>query len=136
MTHLSRRDFLKLSTSAITGLGLSPFLRGLGAFDDSLQVRVAAKSVSVHSAPNDQSRITMQRFRDELVNIYEEVDTGVPTHNPIWYRTWGGYMHRGRLQKVKVLFNKPLTSLPEGMRQLSELTVPFTQAMRYTKMYG
>ncbi len=136
MSPVSRRDFLKLSTSAIAGLGLSPFLPGLGTFDDSLQVRVAAKSISVYSTPNDQSRISMQRFRDELVNVYEEVDTGTPAYNPIWYRVWGGYMHRGRLQKVKVLFNEPLTSVPEGTRQLSELTVPYTQAMRYTKTYG
>ena len=136
MTYLSRRDFLKLSTSAIASLSVSPFLPDLGTFDDSLQVRVATKSVSVHSAPNDQSRITMQRFRDELVNIYEEVDTGIPSYNPIWYRTWGGYMHRGRLQKVKMLINEPLSSIPEGTRQLAELTVPYTQAMRYTKMYG
>jgi hypothetical protein len=118
------------------GLELSPFLPGLGSFDDSLQVRVAAKSVSVHSAPDDQNRITMQRFRDELVNVYEEVDSGAPAYNPIWYRTWGGYVHRGRLQKVKVLFNEPLIVIPEGTRQLAELTVPYTQAMRYTKTYG
>ena len=136
MAHLSRRDFLKLSASTIAGMVSSPFLSSFGTFDDSLQVRVANKSVSVHSAPNDQSRISMQRFRDELVNIYEEVDTGTPSYNPIWYRTWGGYMHRGRLQKVKTLFNEPLTSIPEGTRQLSELTVPYTQAMRYTKTYG
>lgn len=136
MAYVSRRDFLKLSTSAIAGVGLSPFLPGLGTFDDSLQVRVATKSVSVHRASNDQSRIIMQRFRDELVNVYEEMDTGVPAHNPIWYRVWGGYIHRGRLQKVKVLLNQPLASIPEGTRQLAELTVPYTQAMRYTKTYG
>lgn len=136
MAYLSRRDFLKLGTSAIAGVGLTPFLTGLETFDDSLQVRVASKSVSVHSASNDQSRIVMQRFRDELVNVYEEVDTGVPAHNPIWYRVWGGYVHRGRLQKIKVLLNKPLASIPEGTRQLAELTVPYTQAMRYTKTYG
>lgn len=136
MAYLSRRDFLKLGTSAIAGVGLTPFLTRLETFDDSLQVRVASKSVSVHSASNDQSRIVMQRFRDELVNVYEEVDTGVPAHNPIWYRVWGGYVHRGRLQKIKVLLNKPLASIPEGTRQLAELTVPYTQAMRYTKTYG
>jgi lipoprotein-anchoring transpeptidase ErfK/SrfK len=132
----SRRDFLKLSTSTIAGMGLSPFLPRLGTFDDSIQVRVATKSVSVHNDSNDQSRIVMQRFRDELVNVYEEVDAGVPVHNPIWYHVWGGYIHRGRLQKVKVLLNKPLDSISGGTRQLAELTVPYTQAMRYTKTYG
>jgi L,D-transpeptidase-like protein len=136
MSRISRRDFLKLSTSAVAGLGLSPILPGLGTFNDSQHARVATKSVSVYRAPNDQSAIVGQWFRDELINVYKEVNSGVPASNPIWYRTWGGYMHRGRLQKVKVLFNEPLRAIPEGTRQLAELTVPYTQAMRYTKTYG
>src|SRR3972149_845293 len=118
MAHLSRRDFLKLSASAFAGLAFSPFLPGLGSFDDARQVRVTSKSVSVYSAPNDQSQIVGQWFRDELVNVYKEVNSGTPAYNPIWYRVWGGYIHRGRTQKVKVLFNKPLTTIPEGTRQL------------------
>jgi lipoprotein-anchoring transpeptidase ErfK/SrfK len=136
MPHLSRLDFLKLCTSAIAGLGLSPLFPGLGTFDDSHQVRVATKAVTIHSGASDQNRITGQRFRDELVNIYEEVDAGAPVYNPIWYRVWGGYVHRARLQKVKVLFNKPLTSIPEDTRHVAEITVPYTQAMRFTKTYG
>lgn len=31
---------------------------------------------------------------------------------------------------------EPLPSIPEGTRQLAELTVPYTQAIRYTKTYG
>ncbi len=136
MSQISRCDFLKLSASGFLGLGFSPFLPSLGTFEDSPQVRVASKSVSVYSGPSDQTSIVSQRFRDELVNIYEEVNGGAPAYNPIWYRVWGGYIHRGRLQKVKVLFNEPLTSIPEGTRQVAELTVPYTQAMRYTKTYG
>jgi lipoprotein-anchoring transpeptidase ErfK/SrfK len=136
MSPLSRRDFLKMSIPTLTSLAFSPFLPSLGTFDDAEQVRVATSSVSVFSAPDDQSLILGQWFRDELVNVYEEVNSGTPTYNPIWYRVWGGYMHRARLQKVKVLFNEPLTAIPEGTRQLSEVTVPYTQAMRYTKTYG
>lgn len=136
MNPISRRDFLKLSASTFASLAFSPFLPGLGTFEDTEQVRVTTSSVSVFSASNDQSLIVGQRFRDELVNIYEEVNSGTPVYNPIWYRVWGGYMHRARLQKVKTLFNEPLTTIPEGIRQLSELTVPYTQAMRYTKTYG
>lgn len=99
MPHLSRRDFLKLSTSTIVGLRFSPFLPGRETFDDSLQARVASKSVSVYSGPSDQTRVVSQRFRDELVNIYEEVNGGAPIYNLIWYRVWGGYLHRGRLQE-------------------------------------
>jgi hypothetical protein len=136
MAHLSRRDFLKLTASTFAGLAFSPFLPGLGSFDDAEQVRVTTSSVSVYSAPSDQSRIVGQYFRDELVNVYGEVNSGTPVYNPIWYRVWGGYIHRGRLQRCKVLFNEPLTIIPGGTRQLSELTVPYSQAMRYTKTYG
>ena len=136
MTKISRRDFLKLGTSAIAGLGMSPLLPDLQTFDDSHQVRVATKAVTVHSGASDQNRITGQRFRDELVNIYEEVDAGAPAYNPIWYRVWSGFVHRARLQKVKVLFNQPLASIPEGTRHVAEVTVPYTQAMRYTKTCG
>ncbi len=134
--QISRREFLKVTAAGFAGLGVSPFLSTLGTFDDSQQVRVASKSVSVYRAPSDQSQVIRQWFRDELVNIYEEVDAGNPNYNPIWYRVWGGYMHRGRLQKVKVLYNEPLTSMAEGTRQLAELTVPYAQAMRFTKTYG
>jgi len=136
MSRISRRDFLRLSASTLTGLAFSPFLPGLGKFDDAKQVRVAISSVSVYSQPNDQSRIVGQWFRDELVNIYDKVDSGAPAYNPIWYRIWGGYIHSGRVQKVKTIFNKPLDTFPEGMRSPAELTVPYSQAMRYTKMYG
>ena len=136
MTLISRRDFLKLGSLSLTGLVFSPFLPNLGKFDDAEQVRVATQSVSVYREPNDQSVIVGQHFRDELVHIYKEVDSGTPVYNPIWYRVWGGYMHRARLQKVKTLFNEPLTTIPEGTRKISELTVPYTQAMRYTKTYG
>ena len=136
MSRISRRDFLKLGTSAIAGIGIYPFLPDFQTFDDANQVRVATKAVTIHSAASDQNRITGQHFRDELVNIYEEVDAGSPVYNPIWYRVWGGFVHRARLQKVKVLFNEPLRSIPEGTRQVAEVTVPYTQAMRYTKTYG
>jgi lipoprotein-anchoring transpeptidase ErfK/SrfK len=136
VTQLSRRDFLKLSASGTFSLGLSPFLPALATFEDSTQVRVATKSVSVYRKPTDRSAIVSQLFRDELINIYDEVDAGEPAHNPIWYRVWGGYIHRARLQKVKTIYNRPLQAIPEGTRQLSELTVPYTQAMRYTKTYG
>ena len=136
MSRISRRDFLKLGASGLLGLGVTPVLADLGVFEDSTQVRVATKSVSVYREPTDRSGIVHQLFRDELVNIYAEVDGGEPAYNPIWYQVWGGYVHRGRLQKVKTVFNAPLITIPEDTRQVAEVTVPYTQAMRYTKTYG
>jgi lipoprotein-anchoring transpeptidase ErfK/SrfK len=136
MVSVSRRDFIKFSATALGGLTLGPFLSAFDQFDDANLVRVTTDSVSVYNEPNDKSRIVAQWFRDEFIPIYAEVNAGAPVYNPIWYRVWGGYVHRGRLQKVKNLFNEPLPSLPKGTRQLAEITVPFTQAMRFTKTYG
>jgi lipoprotein-anchoring transpeptidase ErfK/SrfK len=136
MPGISRRELLKLGSWGTLSLGLSPLLRLFSSFEDSIKVRVATKSISVYREPNDRSTIVSQLFRDELVNVYDEVDAGEPLHNPIWYRVWGGYIHRARLQKVKTFYNHTLSTLPDGSRLLSELTVPYTQAMRYTKTYG
>lgn len=136
MKTLSRRDFLKAGATMLNGIAFLPLLTNLESFDDSNVVRVATDSVSIHRKPVDSSSITGQLFRDDLVHVYREVDSGTPTYNPVWYRVWGGYIHRSRLQKVKLLFNNPLSTIPEGSRQLAELTVPYSQAMRYTKSFG
>ena len=138
MQNLSRRDFLKLGGLALGSLAFAPMPSFPAGFDDSSLVRVASPSVSVYKTPSDESPIVSTWYRDELIHIYEEVKglKGEPKHNPIWYRVWGGYMHRGRLQKVKIRYNKPLESLAEGTRQLVEVTVPFTQAYLNSKREG
>jgi len=135
MRPISRRDFLKLSALALGGLAFTPFLPEITEFEDVSLVRVATKSVSVYRGPTDQSLIVGTWNRDDLVNVYEEVTADEPKYNPVWYRVWGGYMHRARLQRVKVLYNKPLTSAPEK-GQLAEVTVPYTQSYRYNPYDG
>src|SRR3989304_657712 len=136
MTNLSRRDFLKLGGLSLGALAFSPSLGSLLDFEDSHLVRVATNSVSVYSKPNDKSSIVSTWFRDELLRVYGEVDADEPLVNPIWYRVWGGYIHRARLQRVKVLYNATLPSHEEGTRRLVEVTVPFTQPWRTSKAYG
>ena len=136
MTKISRRDFLKLGGVSLGSLAFKPSLNNLFDFDDSNMVRVATTSVSVHSEPDDQSRIVSTWMRDELVHIYGEVTAPTPTYNPVWYRVWGGYMHRARLQRVKMIYNQTLPALEEGTRRLVEVTVPYTQPWRYTKIYN
>lgn len=138
MSTLSRRDFLKLGGLSLGTLAFSPALQNLNGFDDSFLVRVATKSVSVYSKPSDKSSIVSTWYRDELLRVYEEVTVDEPAHNPVWYRVWGGYIHRAHLQKVKNLYNVPLTSLNlgEGLRQAVEVTVPFTEPERTSKAYG
>jgi hypothetical protein len=138
MPNLSRRDFLKLGGLSLGTLAFSPSLRNFHGFDDSHLVRVATNSVSIYSRPSDKSSIISTWYRDELLHVYDEVTVDEPTHNPVWYRVWGGYVHRARLQRVKVLFNETLPSLnlQEGFRRLVEVTVPFTEPWRTSNAYG
>lgn len=132
MKNFSRRDLIKLGGLVVSSLA---FPRFPDAFGENDLVRVAASSASVYSLPDDSSRITGQHFRDELVNVYQVVQAETPAYNPVWYRVWGGYMHRARLQKVRVIQNLVLDPVPVRGR-LAEVTVPFTQSMRFTKFYG
>lgn len=135
MSEITRRDFLKLSTLALSGLAFSRVDTSLGGFDDTDLVRVATNSVSVYNQPNDTSSIVTQWLRDELVNVYEEVNSGTPGYNPVWYRVWGGYMHRAHLQKVRFSYNKPMPVIRET-GQLGQVTVPYSQSMRYVQNKG
>lgn len=133
---LSRRDFLKLGSLAIGGLALTSFPPP----GDDIQYsgeetgRVTIKSVSIHKEPNDKSQILFQRYRDEILHLYYRVSppTG-PDWNPLWYRTWGGYVHSAYIQRVKTHYNQPMSSMPSRGRQLCELTVPYTDTYVYHK---
>jgi hypothetical protein len=136
MTRISRRDFLKLSALGVGTMAFSPIKERLDLFDDRMLVRVATDAISVHSQPNDESRIIGQWYRDDLLTVYEEVTAETPAYNPVWYRVWGGFVHRARLQRVQTLYNPTVTNLVEGERYLAEVTVPYTQSMRYSKFHG
>src|SRR4030095_16087583 len=136
MSKLSRRDFLKLGGLSLGSLAFTPSLSTQLGFDYSNLVRLATNSVSIYSKPDDQSKIVSTWYRDELVHIYGEVTAPEPKINPIWYRVWGGYMHRARVVKVKFLYNETLPALDEGTPRLVEVTVPFTEPWRYTKIYN
>ena len=138
MTSLSRRDFLKLGGLSLGSIAFAPSLNSFINFDDNQLVRVATNSVSVYSRASDKSSIVSTWYRDELLRVYEEVTADEPVLNPVWYRVWGGYVHRSHLQKVKVLYNDTLKSLEidEGLRRAVEVTVPFTEPWRTSKTYG
>ena len=130
-SKISRRDFLKLTGATFGGLAFSPYLPPLDEFANGQLVRVATTQVSVYSQPNDKSTITGQVYRDQVLNVYEEVNSGTPGYNPVWYRVWGGFVHRARMQKVQYIYNQPAKSIRED-GQLAEVTVPYTQVLRST----
>ena len=136
MTKLTRRDFLKLSGMTLGGMVFSPLASGWNAFEDAQFVRVATHDVAVYQEPNDKSKVMEYITRDALVHVYKEVKGQEVDNNTIWYRVWGGYMHRARLQRVKFLLNKPMDFIPEGTRQLMEVTVPMANPWLLTKSRG
>jgi lipoprotein-anchoring transpeptidase ErfK/SrfK len=135
MKPISRRDFLKLGGLALGGLAFSSFLPEFSGFEDIDLVRVAYNSVSVYKEPDDKSQIVGTWYRDDLVHVYETVKAETPKYNPIWYRVFGGFMHRQRLQKVHIHYNQPLSSIPET-KAVAELTVPYMQPYRFNPWDG
>jgi lipoprotein-anchoring transpeptidase ErfK/SrfK len=135
MKPISRRDFLKLGGLTMASLAFSSFMPEFTEFEDMDLIRVAKDPVSVYKDPTDTSQIIRTWVRDALVHVYGTVNSGTPGFNPIWYRVYGGYMNRARVQKVQVRYNMPLTSIP-ATKILAELTVPYTDAYRYDKWQG
>ncbi|MEW5941449.1 MAG: twin-arginine translocation signal domain-containing protein, partial [Chloroflexota bacterium] len=138
MTHRTRRDFLKLGGLSLGALAFSPLASGPLGFDDVPLLRIATDEIVARREPTDDSPVVSRWVRDELLHIYGEAKgvDGEPKHNPVWYRVWGGYIHRGRVQRVKILYNKPIEFIPEGTRQLMEVTVPYTTPYRNSKARG
>jgi len=138
-SHISRRDFLKLSGLVLSSLAYDffpPAQDDLGYLSANLG-RVAYKSISVFKQPKVDAEQVSYRFLDDLLNIYAEVrpKTG-PDWNPLWYRVWGGYVHSAHIQRVKIQHNPPLKDIPKESHQLVEVTVPFTQIYYFTNGNG
>jgi lipoprotein-anchoring transpeptidase ErfK/SrfK len=134
-SRLTRREFLKISGLALWTMAFSPVFphyqeQGYGEI-----ARVAVKEIDLYSLPSDDSEIIGKRYRDQIVNIYEDVISPKgPAYNPLWYRVWGGYIHSAHLQKVKVHLNQPLSVVPET-GQLCEISVPYTPAYQFNKKW-
>jgi hypothetical protein len=135
MKNLSRRDFLKLGSLTLASLAFTPFLPDFTGYEDSELVRVAKDPVSVYKDPSDKSQIIHTWPRDSLIHVFDTVQVETPGNNPHWYLVYGGYMNAARLQRVRIHYNVPLSSLPSE-KLLSEVTVPYTQAYRYNQWDG
>lgn len=138
---LTRRNFLKLAGMSLGSLAFKPFSDTQNQILNYRLMRVAELNaedpVVIRREPNDQvNNIIYQRFKDELINVYYEIESEFgPDYNPIWYRVWGGYAHRGKLQEVQYILNPVADSITKDF-QLGEITVPYTRAMKYSSFDG
>jgi lipoprotein-anchoring transpeptidase ErfK/SrfK len=127
----SRRDFLKLGamTAASSAFLLKSNTDPIVISSKPGLVRVATTQLSVYSMPSDEGIILYQRFRDEVVHTYFEVQSKYPpASNTKWYRVWGGYLHSAHLQTVQNILNNVVWSFP-SQGSLGQVTVPYTQSM-------
>jgi len=137
---LSRRDFLKLSALSFGSLAFHP-LRAMLPPEDRVEkigvARVTISKIGVFQQPSLDSDRLWSRQRDELVGIFEEILSPYgPSLNPHWYKVVGGYCHSAYLQRVETAhLNSPLKAIAKG-GQLAEVTVPYTQSMRFTAHEG
>ncbi len=137
---LSRRDFLQVSGLAVGALGLQAFRAGLPPDDQTPPFgigRVTIQNIRVYLEPSYRSEPVRWLRRDQLVDLFEQISSSHgPQFNPRWYRVVGGYAHSAYLQRVETAhFNPLLSQLPEA-GQLAEVTVPFSQSLRFTRAFG
>jgi len=142
-SKIKRRDFIKLGLLGLGAFSTSAFNLFPPPNDDydyasgNLGRITVSNKVAVYKEPDWTSPIVgYLNNKDQIINIYYEITppTG-PTYNPLWYRVWGGYIHSAYIQKVHFRFNKVLPGLREG-GQLCEVTVPYTQVIRYDAYKG
>ena len=141
-SKVSRRDFLKYVSAGMGALAFRPFFQSQDPETPKSSgsiitpgtgkvVRVAIANLSVYKEPWDESQILYQRYRNDLLNVYYEVNSEHgPGYNPKWYRVWGGYVHSAHLQVVETHLNDvdySVNNTPLPGR-LAEVTVPFTQS--------
>lgn len=133
---LTRRDFLGLCALSTGALA---FLPELPPEDRGLPIghgRVTNTRIHIYAEPSFQSDRLDDRRRDHLLPIFEEIHSPHgPEHNPTWYRVMGGFAHSGFLQRVETRYNPVLDTLPTRGRVFT-VTVPYVQALRYTRASG
>ncbi len=117
-SRLTRRDFLKLTGLSPGGLAFSPYLRPNWSSRRGCCAR-ATTQVSIHKRPDDQSAIVGQAYRDQILNVYEEVNSGHA-------RLQSGLVPRvGRLcppradAKVEYIYNRPALPVRRASSQKS-----------------
>ncbi len=142
LQNLSRRDFLKRSSSASLSLFLLPlFEKGWRPFKlnspDKLSHklgRVISPAVDVYNQPSLDAKLVTTLWQDTVMPISSVTIGGEkPSYNRIWYEMGNsGFVHSGAIQPVNILENPVIRSIPlEG--HLAQITVPFTDAIWHPK---
>lgn len=133
LRSFSRRDFLKLSGSALLAIlahsAASPHAVLAQAETSPKMGRIVSNLVDVYDSPSLDGKLLKTYWKDLVLPITQiTMGSGEPAHNRIWYEmNHEGYVHSGSVQPVQINLNKVASEIPEkGV--LAEVTVPYTDA--------
>lgn len=130
VSQISRRGFLKSFGVGLASLALPRPISSRRNIILPRLGRVASESLSVYSEASDKSSIRFQRYRDDILHLYQDVvSEDGPGYNPVWHRVWGGYVHSAFVQPVENRLNPIVSEFP-SVGMLMEVTVPFSQSYR------
>ncbi|MFN2152343.1 MAG: L,D-transpeptidase [Anaerolineales bacterium] len=141
---LSRRDFLRVSLLSLGSLAFRQRPDLFTQFPPEEQIRtpiaigrVAADYVNIYKSASFKGEQLGRYERDTLVPILNCVQAalGWKNRNSHWYHTPEGFVHSAYIQRIKTQFNQPASKLPQG-GQLGEITVAFSQGLRYQQYEG
>jgi lipoprotein-anchoring transpeptidase ErfK/SrfK len=127
---LSRREFLKLSSSSLLGLALPiQWTRPAVEADRGSFGRVLDPTVEIYSRPSFASEKLKTLWRDDVFEVVAAwIGDAAPEHNRVWYEVQGlGFTHSSAVQPVRDEPNEPLERVPDS-GILTELTVPYIDA--------
>lgn len=137
LSSFTRRDFLKLSGSALLSLFVLPAQSrktwDLGSGFEDLPTtglgRVTAINAILYDQPSFNGTMIGTLKRDDVFPISQTViGDAEPVYNRIWYELDNnGYAHSGTIQPVENRLNAPEPALSHPLC-LGEITVPYTGA--------
>lgn len=125
MKTLNRRDFLKLSSAALSVAVFKPPEPetqkprpiGLG--------RVSEWRIWAYDEPRPGAKQEYALSRDDVLDIYDEFNAeGLMAHNPVWYLTRYGWAYSSWVQPVKREPN-PVTEHVPDSGFWAQVTVPY-----------
>jgi hypothetical protein len=80
---IDRREFLKASGFGLAALAMPRQFNPSPAAPISKLGRVTSESLSVYQDASDKSKILFQHFRDDILNIYQDVISEDGRLNPL-----------------------------------------------------
>lgn len=138
-SKLTRRELLKLGLLSLGAMGTLAFrdlLPEEERFTPFGYGRVTTDAIPVRAGLGTGSAQKGWRWRDEIIPLLERViDPRSPAHNRVWYRVVGGYVYSAYIQLIQSSTNPVLQTIPEK-GQVGEVSVPYTQSMRYYRTQG